>query len=89
MLGRPYLKEPKEAAILQRDLKGNDQRQDYLRAKLSRKKNGELCVTPFEKQDSSMLAVFSKADCLIVRKPFARSLKKGNWVSIIRLDSAD
>ena len=89
MLGRPYLTKPEEAAILERDLTANDQRQDYLRAKLRRKKNGELCVMPFEKQDSSMLAVFTEADCLIVRKPFARSSKKGNRVPIIRLDPAD
>ena len=89
MLGRPYLTEPKEAAILERDLTANDQRQDYLRATLRRKNNGELYVRPFEKQDSSMLMVFTTADCLIVRKPYARSTKKGNRVPIIRLDPAD
>ena len=86
MLGRPNQNEPKETAVLGLDLESNDRRQDYLRSTLVREINGELHVIPFEKQDSSMLANFTDADCLVVRKPFAQAALKGERVPIIRLD---
>ena len=86
MLGRPNQNEPKETAVLGLDLESNDQRQDYLRSTLVRENNGELHVMPFERQDSSMLAIFTDADCLVVRKPFAQPALKGERVPIIRLD---
>ena len=86
MLGRTYQTDPKETAILGLDLEKNDRRQDYLRSTLSWGGAGELLVTPFKKQDSSMLAVFTKADCLVVRVPFAPPASKGERVPIIRLD---
>ena len=86
MLGRNTFEGTKETAILEFDLGENDQRQDYLRSTLSRGNNGDLYVTPFSKQDSSMLAIFTNADCLIVRKPFAKKITKGQRVEIIRLD---
>ena len=86
MLGRTYKADPKETAILGRDVAENDRRQDYLRSTLSWGHTGELLVTPFKKQDSSMLAVFTKADCLTVRAPFAPPALKGERVPIVRLD---
>ena len=86
MLGRPNQSEPKETAVLGLDLESNDRRQDYLRSTLVRENNGELHVMPFERQDSSMLAIFTDADCLVVRKPFAQPALKGERVPIIRLD---
>ena len=86
MLGRDAASQEQETAILTRDLPKNDRRQDYLRSVLGRNKAGELTVKPFEKQDSSMLAVFSSADCLAVRPPFAEPAKKGDRIDIIRLD---
>ncbi|MDC0196238.1 molybdopterin molybdotransferase MoeA [Gammaproteobacteria bacterium] len=68
------------------DLKKNDMRQDYLRAKLSISKAGKMIATPFDRQDSSMLANYAKAHCLIVRQPFAKALAKGELVSVLRLD---
>lgn len=63
----------------------NDQREDYLRAKLDHVP-GELPVaTPFPKQDSSMLSLLSAADCLIVRPPRAPAAEAGEMVSIILL----
>ena len=85
MLGFRHYNMWQETAILGVNLKKNDRRQDYLRATLSKRRNGDLLVTPFKKQDSSMLATFTKADCLIVRKPFAPNTKKGARVPIIRL----
>ena len=45
----------------------NDERQDYLRAKLTRDEGGAFIATPFAKQDSSMLSLLVQAQCLIVR----------------------
>ncbi|NLR96119.1 molybdopterin molybdotransferase MoeA [Rhizobium sp. P38BS-XIX] len=55
----------------------NDQRQDYVRATLTRAEDGEWLAEPFPKQDSSMMKVFSRADCLIVRPPHAPELAAG------------
>jgi len=41
--------------VLGRDLKENDEREDYLRASLTRREDGTLVATPFPLQDSSML----------------------------------
>lgn len=74
-----------ETAKIGCDLPENDQRQDYLRAALSFDKNGNLTATTFGKQDSSMMAMFTKADCLVIRAPHAGAIKKGDSVEIIRL----
>ena len=63
----------------------NDRRQDYLRATLARDTDGALIATPFEKQDSAMLARFVAADCLIVRPPNAPAAKQGDIAEIILL----
>jgi molybdopterin molybdotransferase len=75
-----------ETAVLGRDLGENDRRQDYLRSKLELSASGELTATPFAKQDSSMLATFAQADCLVVRAPHAPAIKAGARVPFIRLD---
>jgi molybdopterin biosynthesis enzyme len=46
----------------------------------------ELIVTPFDRQDSSKLANYANAHCLILREPFSNALSKGEIVRIIRLD---
>jgi len=86
LLGSDNYKNPVESAITTVNLEENDSRQDYLRAKLNIKKNGELSATPFNYQDSSMLLNFAKAECLVVRPPFAKALKKGSRAKVIRLD---
>lgn len=73
------------AARLMGDLRQNDQRQDYLRAR-TEIRDGELWTEPFPVQDSSMLSVFAKADALIVRAPGAPALKTGATVDLILLD---
>ena len=74
------------AALLGGDVPENDRRQDYLRARLERNDRGQLVATPFGVQDSSMLALLAKANCLIVRPPQAPALKAGASVDIIPLD---
>jgi molybdopterin molybdotransferase len=72
-------------ATLGRDLAANDERQDYLRSALARR-DGRTIATPFEKQDSSMFADLARADCLVVRPPFAPAAAAGASVPVIRLD---
>jgi molybdopterin molybdotransferase len=73
-------------ARLGRDLEANDRREDYLRATLTVDASGRLVATPFDKQDSSMLSLLAKADCLVVRAPHAPAAKAGEAVEIIALD---
>ena len=73
-------------ASLGADVGENDERQDYLRATLTRDESGALIATPFAKQDSSMLSLLVKAQCLVVRPPHAPAAARGTAVEIIPLD---
>ena len=68
-----------------RDLPENDERADYLRATLAPGPNGTSVATPVKMQDSSMMAALAKADCLVVREPFAPAAKAGSRCAILRL----
>jgi molybdopterin molybdotransferase len=83
LLGRPP-GDPTEPAVLAADMPANDSRQDYIRAMLTRS-GGLPTVTPLPVQDSSGLAVFAAADCLLVRAPHAPPAKAGDACRIIRL----
>ena len=74
-----------ETVLLGKDLPENGQRQDYIRAELSKAEDGAISASPFGVQDSSMMERFAKADCLIVRAPYAPAIKAGERVEIIRL----
>ncbi len=76
---------PYSSALLGRDLPENDLRQSYLRAALSRDGEGNLVATPFQGQDSAMLALFARADCLVVRPPNAPAAEPGARVEILPL----
>ena len=69
-------------AKLGAEMPENDRRQDYLRAKLSRTGAG-LVATPFDIQDSSMLATLAAADALIVRPIRAPAAKTGDNVPVL------
>ena len=75
-----------DKAVLGCDLSSNDQREDYLRATLTRDDSGYPIATPFEVQDSSMLSRLTRADCLIIRSPHAPAAPKGTQVDIIHMD---
>ncbi|WP_374308971.1 gephyrin-like molybdotransferase Glp [Dongia sp.] len=66
-------------------LKANDQRQDYLRATLTRGTDGGLIASPFPKQDSAMLSLIAKADALIIRPPHAPAAHEGDVTEILPL----
>jgi molybdopterin molybdotransferase len=77
--------EPPVTARLAVPLAANDRRQDYLRATLARVADGELEAKPFEKQDSSMMSLLARSDCLVVRPPLSPAAKAGERVTIIPL----
>ena len=77
-----------QRASLGADVAANDERQDYLRAALRRDGDGTLVATPFPKQDSSMLSLLVKAQCLVVRPPHAPAAPQGAAVDIISLEGA-
>jgi molybdopterin molybdotransferase len=87
MLGLEEHAEPPASAKLGRDLGPNDNRQDYLRSRVARARDGELVATPFEVQDSSMLSRLAQADCLVIRPPRAPAAKAGERVPVILLDA--
>jgi molybdopterin molybdotransferase len=56
-----------------------------LRAELTHDGDGRRVATPFDRQDSSMLATLAHADCLIVRPPGAPAAAAGDTVAIVPL----
>jgi molybdopterin molybdotransferase len=74
-----------EPALLGGDLDANDRRQDYLRAALRRNAAGWPVATAFGLQDSSVLTLLARAQCLIIRAPFAPPVPAGSPCRIIRI----
>ena len=87
MLGRVDGDIGDETAITTTDLAVNDERQDYLRATHARSASGQLEVTTFDRQDSSMVAVLASASCFIIRAPHAPAVPAGGHVTVMRLDT--
>ncbi len=85
MLGISPATPPVTRAVLGRDLRANDRREDYLRSTLQRHDASDWVATPFERQDSSMLSRLAAADCLVIRPPHAPAAKSGDNVAIIDL----
>ncbi len=73
-------------ARLASPLKGNDTRQDYIRA-TREIRDGEAWVTPLPIQDSSMLSALARADVLILRAPHAPEAPAGEAVDTLPLDA--
>ncbi|MEW9835767.1 molybdopterin molybdotransferase MoeA [Mesorhizobium marinum] len=71
-------------AVLGAPMAANDQRQDYVRARVEHTAAG-LVATPFDVQDSSMLRLLSDAGGLIVRAPFAPAVEAGAPCRLLRL----
>lgn len=75
-----------QAARLGRDLKANGKRLDFMRARLEPSDSDLPTATPFERQDSSMMAAFAGADCLVMREIGAPAAKAGDIVKIVPLE---
>ncbi len=73
------------AAVLGCDLPANDERADYMRASLSAGEGPVPVATPFTAQDSSMLRVLARADCLLLREAHAPAARAGEPCRILKL----
>jgi molybdopterin molybdotransferase len=85
LCGRLTIHHATESALLGRDIAANDQREDYLRARLTTRNDGALIVTPVDHQDSSLLGNLAAAQALLIRPPFASAAKAGSSCNILRL----
>ncbi len=74
-----------EPAILGKALRGNDSRQDYLRAELRQGESGLPVATPFEVQDSSLLKILAQSQCFVIREPLAKPAAAGDPCRMIRM----
>jgi molybdopterin molybdotransferase len=83
--GRTTIHHARETALLGRDVVANDQREDYLRARLEERADGALIATPVNHQDSSLLANLAAARALVIRPPFAPAARSGSPCDILRL----
>ncbi len=83
--GRASVHHVRETALLGRDLAANDQREDYLRARLEERADGALIATPVTHQDSSLLGNLAAARALVIRPPFAPAAGAGAPCELLRL----
>jgi molybdopterin molybdotransferase len=88
LMGRPARTPAAIPAKLAHDVRKNDQREDYMRARIVGDDNGVPVIELFSNQDSSLLTALSAADCLFKRAPFADALSKGDDVEIFMLQSS-
>jgi molybdopterin molybdotransferase len=85
LCGRSDVEPAPEPALLGCDLPENDERTDYLRARLASAADGLPIATPFPLQDSSMLVPLADADCLLIREPHAPAAKADSRCTILKL----
>jgi molybdopterin molybdotransferase len=83
--GQTVIHHARETALLGRDVAANDQREDYLRARLEMRGDGLVTATPVNHQDSSLLANLAVARALVIRPPFAPAAAAGSACEILRL----
>ena len=58
-------------------------RTEYIRASAQVDENGSLQVTPYPRQDSSLITPFITANCLLVRHPEKQALSVGDKVEVL------
>jgi molybdopterin molybdotransferase len=83
--GRADVHHSRQTALLGRDLAANDQREDYLRARLEERADGALIATPVNHQDSSLLGNLAAARALVIRPPFAPAASAASPCEFLRL----
>lgn len=80
MMGLPATPAPRVQAVLGADVAANGPREHYMRARLD---NGT--VTPFDRQDSSLLSILSDANALLVRPIDDGARQAGDLVDVVPL----
>lgn len=74
-----------EAGALAAPLPANGPREHWMRAARAVDPDGRVRVTPFPDQDSSLIGVFSRADCLVLRPAGAAAASAGDVVQLLPL----
>ncbi len=82
LLGLEDVLPPVLSAALQEDLPANGPRAHYMRARFEEATEGRR-VTPFDRQDSSLLTVLAEANCLLLRPPSDGPVAAGQPVPIL------
>lgn len=85
--GRSYQPDIRPACLM-KALGANDEREDYIRARIVGTSDG-LEAHPFGKQDSSMLKVLSAANGLIIRETHAAAVDEGETCLVLMLREPD
>lgn len=80
MTGLPAAPAPRVQAVLGTDVAANGPREHYMRAKLV-----DGTVTPFDRQDSSLLSILSDANGLLVRPIDDGARQAGETVDVVPL----
>lgn len=83
LTGRTDTPNQTRTAILAQDLPANSWRTNYIRARADINVEGRLTVTPYPRQDSSLLTPFLNANCLLICPPNTPALSVGNTVQIL------
>ncbi|NVK18110.1 MAG: molybdopterin molybdotransferase MoeA [Methylocystaceae bacterium] len=83
MQGGAFQQDQPVRAILGADVPANTTRQEYRRAVFSKDLNGRLVATPYDKQDSSMLANLAACEGFIIRPINSPALKAGEQTDVI------
>jgi molybdopterin molybdotransferase len=73
------------AGVLAAPLPATGPREHWMRAARAIDADGRVQVTPFPDQDSSLIGVFSRADCLVMRPAGAPGAEIGDVVSLLPL----
>ena len=73
------------AGVLTAPLPATGPREHWMRAARAIDAEGRVRVSPFPDQDSSLIGVFSRADCLIVRQAGAPAVAAGEIVRLLPL----
>jgi molybdopterin molybdotransferase len=81
--GRQFAQDIRSARLTA-PMRGNDHRQDYVRAEVTDSEQG-LAAAPFSMQDSSMLTTLANASGLIIRPPGAPAAAAGEEVQVLML----
>ena len=77
---------PISVGALATPLPVNGPREHWMRAARTVDAEGRVVVTPFPDQDSSLIGVFSRADCLVVRAAGAPAADVGDVVRLLPLN---
>ncbi|WP_419796777.1 MAG: gephyrin-like molybdotransferase Glp [Terasakiella sp.] len=83
MQGLPFEQDKPIRAILGGAVKANGARQEFMRAVFAHNENGQLVATPYDKQDSAMLANLAHCEGFIIRPVNAPALNEGDETNVI------